>query len=102
MATRAPSFARRVAMPRPMPRLPPVTKATRFRKDIRPSPQKLCTSIAQGEHRPTFRDISLQSAISAAGAGSNVSDVNETAIDAFLFGTYARKLESFVLTIDSL
>src|SRR5215813_2444830 len=31
---RAPSLARRCAMPRPMPRVPPVTSATRFLKDI--------------------------------------------------------------------
>src|SRR6266404_364786 len=34
MATRAPSLARRTAMPRPMPRLPPVISATRLRRDI--------------------------------------------------------------------
>src|ERR1700688_2206758 len=34
MATRAPSCARRTAMPRPMPRLPPVINATRLRRDI--------------------------------------------------------------------
>src|SRR5208283_4149700 len=34
MAIRAPSFARRSAMPSPIPRLPPVTTATRFLSDI--------------------------------------------------------------------
>src|SRR5579863_3390672 len=34
MTTRAPSCARRTAMPRPMPRLPPVISATRLRRDI--------------------------------------------------------------------
>src|SRR5450432_2916754 len=45
MATRAPSFASRVAIPRPIPRLPPVTSATRFRSDIplpTPSISKAC------------------------------------------------------------
>src|SRR5713101_3702105 len=35
MAKRAPSWASRNASPRPMPRLPPVTSATRLRSDIR-------------------------------------------------------------------
>src|SRR6266849_10674283 len=35
MAMRAPSCANRRASPRPMPRLPPVTSATRLRSDIR-------------------------------------------------------------------
>src|SRR5277367_1115447 len=39
MATRAPSLANRVATPRPIPRLPPVTSATRFRNDMRPLAQ---------------------------------------------------------------
>src|SRR5713226_10197014 len=34
MAIRAPSFASRKAIPRPMPLLPPVTSATRLRSDI--------------------------------------------------------------------
>src|SRR5262245_44572426 len=37
MAIRAPSCASRTASPRPMPRLPPVTSATRFRSDIFPA-----------------------------------------------------------------
>src|SRR5215469_1976230 len=45
IATRAPSCASFNAIPRPIPRLPPVTTATRFRSDIR-HPRKTCPSSA--------------------------------------------------------
>src|ERR1700674_1079456 len=60
MAIRAPSCASRIASPRPMPLLPPVTSATRLRSDIH-LPGKISRkdfqySLAAAEVLPESRD----------------------------------------------